>query len=892
MRPLKLTVSAFGPYAGVEQVDFSQLGKNGLFLVTGDTGAGKTTVFDAITFALYGVASGGSKRRASKTFRSDYAAADVRTYVELEFEHQGKRYRLRRNPEYQRKLLRGEGVTLERHNAEMTCIDTGEVRAKADMVTAWVKELIGLDEGQFAQIGMIAQGDFLRILHAESKERMAIFRKIFGTEIYDAFARQLNQRFLEVQRSRNAEVTQYAQEARRAEMVPQAAELADAPDRAAELLQLLTDALAAAEQQTQALRDTLARNDAQATQQRERLVLAEQTNQGIQELATAERQLSELSARAESMAALRVQWQRAHNARQVRPAEEAWQKERMRLQAANESLEKRRAQAAELQPKAETLQAEYEAARAKAESVAARMAVVEQLKQADLLFPGAETALDRRRECERRLNGALAAREQAAAEYQRISDAWMRAQAGILAQQLQEGEPCPVCGSKRHPSPAVIGENAPTEAQVKQAQANRDRREKEALAATGDAAQARAEVQRTQAQIAQALDLSAVRLWSSENGVQMPEGEWDEDTLIGVRGICRGCAKAIFGAAKADRIAAEQAEQAYRSVQTQLEQARAAAEELLRQAESATLLLRQAEVAFKNALDNFGFISGKDYHDARATEANEKVWKAQLDEYDGRLQLLNHTVAEKREKWQGKELVDTVAVRGMLQGMDDAHKRLEAEIRRQEQLIGRNSECAGRLRQIIERMARLQAEFVQLDDLNRTVQGSIRGEEKFSFETYILQYYFRRVVSAANRRLTRMSDGRFYLTISERPGEGNKKTGLDLDVMDMQTGRLRDVHTLSGGESFLASLSLALGFSDVVQSSTGGVQMDTLFIDEGFGSLDDETLSRAIAVLQSLADGNCLVGIISHVGALKQRIDRKLIIEKRQDGSHIRQERI
>lgn len=892
MRPLKLTVSAFGPYAGVEQVDFTQLGRNGLFLVTGDTGAGKTTVFDAITFALYGVASGGSKRRASKTFRSDYAATDVKTYVELVFEHQGKQYVLRRNPEYQRKLLRGQGVTLERHNAEMTCIDTGEVRAKADQVTAWVKDLIGLDDGQFAQIGMIAQGDFLRILHAESKERMAIFRKIFGTEIYDAFAKRLNQNFLDVQRSRSAEVAQYRQEAWRVEIVPAVADLAEAPDRAAELLSLLTDALAVAEKEAAQLRETMARNDAQAAQQRDRLVLAEQTNRGIQELATAEKQLAELTAQADDMAALRVQWQRAHNARQVLPAEEAWQKERARLRAANESLEKRHAQIAELEPQAEQRRIEHETARAKAENVAERMAVVEQLKQADLLFPAAETALRQRRESEQRLNYALKQREQAATEYQHISDAWMRAQAGILAQQLEEGAPCPVCGSKRHPAPAQIGENAPTEAQVKQAQANRDRREREALAATGDAAQARAEVQRTQAQIAQALDLSAVRLWSGQNGVQMPEGEWDEDTLAGVRGICRGCAKALFGAAKADRIAAEQTEQAYRGVQTQLEQARAAAEELLRQAESATLLLRQAEVAFKNALDNFGFISGKDYHDARATEANEKVWKAQLEQYDSRMHLLKHTVAEKREQWLGKETVDTVAVRGMLQGMDDAHKRLEAEIRRQEQLIDRNGECAARLKQIAARMEKLQAEFVQLDDLNRTVQGSIRGEDKFSFETYILQYYFRRVVTAANRRLTRMSDGRFYLTISERPGEGNKKTGLDLDVMDMQTGRLRDVHTLSGGESFLASLSLALGFSDVVQSTAGGVQLDTLFIDEGFGSLDDETLSRAVAVLQSLADGNCLVGIISHVGALKQRIDRKLIIEKRQDGSHIRQERI
>lgn len=299
MRPLTLTISAFGPYAGVETVDFGRLGRSGLFLVTGDTGAGKTTVFDAITFALYGVASGGRGRRSARSFRSDYASADTDTYVELMFEHQGRQYKLRRNPDYQRKAKRGSGVVEQKHDAELTCIDTGEVVSKAALVSARVKDLIGLDENQFAQIGMIAQGDFLRILHAESKDRIEIFRKIFGTEMYDSFAKRLNQRFLDVRQKRASEMLLYRQEAVRADMLPEAAVLAEAPDRAGELIALLTDALSAMEKETAALKETLARNTEQAALQRDRLVLAEQTNRGIQELAAEEQRLSEICARTE-----------------------------------------------------------------------------------------------------------------------------------------------------------------------------------------------------------------------------------------------------------------------------------------------------------------------------------------------------------------------------------------------------------------------------------------------------------------------------------------------------------------------------------------------------------------------------------------------------------------
>ena len=933
MRPLKLKISGFGPFAGVEQVDFGRLGRSGLFLVTGDTGAGKTTVFDAITFALYGVASGGRQRRSARSFRSDFAAPDTETYVELTFEHAGRTYLLRRNPDYQRPARRGSGIVEQKHDAELTCLDTGEVVVKPAPVTAAVRALIGLDENQFAQIGMIAQGDFLRILHAESKDRTEIFRRIFGTEIYEQFSRRLGQRFSEAKQARQEAMARYAHTARLIDLPGASfAALAEAPDRAQELLDGLNAALAALAKDVEQLTAQRSALSEQAEAQRGKLILAEESNRGVQALAAERARLAEQEALQPEREQLRQRWQRAAAAQQVMPYDRAWTQERDRLKGVNESLQARQAQVSALEPQVLQQQQAYEAAQSRADTAAERQQTARQLREADALFPAASWAQAERQRAAEALERALAQRQRAAEEYLRLSEGWLRAQAGVLAEQLEKHRPCPVCGSLHHPNPARRSPDAPDEAQVKRAQQQRDAREAEASAAAAEAARTRqAEAQALEA-IARATDLPELRDWCVENGRALPPlwrggipedpaahaadadetrfvsamngatrgdgaesaagfaAATDASALAGLRSACRDFAAALEQGARADQQQAAQAEAAWRGAATRLEQSRAALAELVRQTDVQTTLLRQAEVAFRNAIAQQNFISGKDYRAACAPAADVEQWKRQLDEFDGQLRLLRHSVAEKQQRWQGVELVDTQAARGVLQGLDDARQRLEREIRQKELLHSKNGDYARQLAECISALERAQAEHAVLDDLARTAQGGVAGAAKITFENYILQYYFRRVVAAANRRLTRMSDGRFYLAGQSGAGEGNRRTGLDLDVMDNQTGRQRDVHTLSGGESFLASLSLALGFSDVVQSSAGGIRLDTLFIDEGFGTLDDETLSRAIGVLQSLADGNCLVGIISHVGALKQRIDRRLTIEKRPGGSHIRQE--
>lgn len=892
MRPIRLKISGFGPYAGEETVDFGQLGRSGLFLVTGDTGAGKTTVFDAITFALYGVASGGRQRRSARSFRSDFASPAVETFVELTFEHGGHTYLLRRSPEYARPSRRGGGTVVAKPEATLSCIDTGEVCDRLVQVNDRVRELIGLDENQFAQIGMIAQGDFLRILHAESRERTEIFRRIFGTELYESFSRRLGERFSGVRQARQDQVNAYRQLARLVDLPGVDAEaLSEAPDRAMELIDRLDEALAGQKADAARQNEQLTALRKQAEAHREKLTLAEQSNAGVQELARAEKRLAELQARQAEMERLRAIWQRAAAAQKVLPLDEAWKQERFRLKQDRDLLDQKQRQVDALTPSVAEKRAAFETAQRQAETAANRLLIAEQLKKAEAQFPGVLQAQRVRQRAAIALERALAERRQASAEYLRLSEAWMRAQAGVLAETLEEGQPCPVCGSRNHPAPAQRSADSPDEAQVKQAEQRRNGSEAQATRATAESERARTEAEQLQARLKQAIDIPEMRDWCFGAGEVLPETLADESALRQALRLCRSCAAELKQGAEMDQRAADAVERAYREENQRLDRAGAELEQLKKRLDEQTRRLRQAEAAFQAAIGQQGFTGGKDYREALAPEAEVDRWKRQLDEFDGNLRLAVHSADEKREKWLGVEWVDTQAVRTTLQGLDDACRRLEREAREMQVSQEKNEGYLRQLRNCQMRMEKIQTEFAVLDDLTRTAQGNVIGAAKITFENYILQYYFRRVVSAANRRLTRMSDGRFYLAGKDGGGEGNRRTGLDLDVMDNQTGRKRDVHTLSGGESFLASLSLALGFSDVVQSAAGGIRLDTLFIDEGFGTLDDETLSRAVGVLQSLADGNCLVGIISHVGALKQRIDRRIVIEKTASGSHIRQER-
>ena len=872
MKPIRLILSAFGPYAGVEEVDFTRLGRSGLFLITGDTGAGKTTLFDGISFALYGAASGGGDRRDPSAFRSHFAASKAETYVELTFEHLGRTYTVRRNPTYIR-----EGYKTPRtHDADMVCNETGETWSGAKEVTQAVVQLLNLDEKQFRQTMMIAQGDFLRILHAKSEEREKIFEEIFGTQLYSRITERVREQWKVAKDRRENALYIYDQlfSTLRLDAAKPAdaalLELRAAPDRAADAadaLKAICEADAELLGRTETALEKVEKNLQAA---RDRLTAGRMINEGLDQIDRTERELAQLAAREGEIARLAAERSAAERARNASRAEEALTRleteqagRAKELAACREELTAVRAQCVHAE---EILTAEAAEAALKPERRAradAMQRAGRDLKQLALLDDSIARTFAQ-------YDNARTTAEQARSRYIALFEAFMRSQAGQLAKSLKDGEPCPVCGSTRHPAPCALPAESATEDEVKAAQDKRDRcdaREKELSAECLKL--------RTQAD-------ELVRAIEAALGRRIEPAQAKAETRIIAEEYRALCSKieAVDKSYKDAETGAARARSALAAVQSRCETLES---QQARQTEDLTA----ARAALAAALVENGFTSLEDCLASRRTDADISRMQSAVEGHAAKVQNLTASLADLQARWGGKERVD------LEQAALDTQAR-EEQVRRgreQKQLLDTrcdvNAAALKRLRAAAKELAAAKEYFDLHDGLYRTLTGQLAGKMRLTFETYVLQYYFRRVVASANERLTRMSAGRFYLQCQEESGKKNTKSGLDLDVFDVYTNRKRHVKTLSGGESFIASLALALGFADVVQSSSGGVQLDTMFIDEGFGSLDEETLARAMNALMQLTEGNRLVGIISHVQQLRESIDSKIVVRKTELGSRV-----
>ena len=1224
MRPIRLKLSAFGPYGKTAEVDFSRL--SGLFLITGDTGAGKTTLFDGVSFALYGAASGGDARRDSASFRSHFADPKTPTFAELTFSHLGKTYFIHRNPTYLREGLK----TPKQHDAEMTCLDDGRQWLGAREVTQAVTALLGLDEKQFRQTMMIAQGDFLRILHAKSDERERIFEEVFGTQAYSRLSRSLKERWSEKRAAREQSLVRYGQlfeELRLDGGGPDAQALkalAAAPDRADEAAALLTALCEADAEKLDALDAEILRAEANRKAAQERLNTGRMVNDGLSRLAQTRAQLAETEAQSETMGALSMERDAAERARRAAKFEEETARIREEGVSRRRRLDEERARLTAAAAELDAAEAALSATDADWQALPALRTRIDRLSRADQALRRAETlsrrvaqaretlkqAQERRAEAERALRAAEAAQTEAAAGRARAEvlsraaeslkrlaalseetdsaeadyrsakaeadaaraeadaafDAFMGSQAARLARSLREGEPCPVCGSRAHPAPHPAAEGASNEDGVRLAQQRSEkmdaqarrlsaeavarraqllelnqsltaelgreiapaeapgesrraaaearallvridetaetlrrariaaeaadaeaRRGSESLAA--DQASLRALLQEAQAAMAReeatsnfantnsasrptdaalsarregaaeagtpdnlaASDSSAAgtRGYADANDIPQPSGEalaalhgdaagadafgnsaalngsavdargyvdangtsrrsgevlaaqrrdaagadafgnsaaldgramdargctdasgtsrrsgetlaalhgdaTEADALgnpAALDGNARGCAEADgasrrsgaalsarredataknesaafppsgessaeasdipspeailsrrgevereLGAlnARVERVERERraAEERAKAARSGRDGARSACDTLDAQCERLRSDWLKAKADFAAALSEQGFADEAEYRAARRDDGQISRMQSKIEAHAQSLQTLGQSLSELRQRWEGAQPVDFDAAGRALAEAEEALAQRRAERQALSTRAEVNRSALKRLRAEAVRLGRVRAEFGLCDNLYRTVSGQLAGAERISLETYVLQYYFRRVVAAANQRLTRMSAGRFYLECRMEEGKKNTRSGLGLNVLDAYTNRERDVKTLSGGESFLASLALALGFADVVQASSGGVRLDTMFIDEGFGTLDEETLSRAMAALTRLTEGDRLVGVISHVAQLRESIDSQIIVRGSPSGSRLSMETV
>ena len=926
MRPLRLTLSAFGPYAAQTTLDLEKLGKGGLYLITGDTGAGKTTIFDAITYALYDHSSSGI--REGSMLRCKYVDDKTPTFVELEFEVHGVRYMVRRNPEYQRPKTRGEGMTTEKADATLTYPDDRPPVTKAKDVTAAVQEIIGLDYNQFSQIVLIAQGQFTKLLNASTEERSRIFRKLFRTQRYAQLQERLQAEAAALNQQRTAQNAkldsllgglQFSPEDPDAEALRVLC-AQTVPETALTLLDALTARQAAAlEEAGTALQTTEAQLD---TVQRQ-LGAAAQAQRLAQQLAARQ---AELAAARPALDAARAEADRhAGDAAQL-DALTAQVTQAQSALAAYDALDALCRQQTEARDAARLAAAQAHKRRTQLDSLNAALAAAEtelsaladadtrllalQTRSTQLAQRGeALTKLEQRlAECQHQAKrahkaqesyrAAAAAQDEARARQNTLERAFLDAQAGLLAESLTEGAPCPVCGSTHHPARALLPHTAPTQAQVeaaRQAAAAADRQAQTASAAAQSALAAANEAKISLRRDAETLlperftapegtvpltfalmtnvlaeETAALQTAQADCAAQCRQAEAD----------CRRKAQL-----EADRQNKTRQRPALEQAATEADRS-AAAQNASADALEGQIAERRAALPYPRRADAQAALD--------KLEADRSALRTGMDTAQRRLKQAEQTVAAAEAAVDALTAQQTAAQKELparsaeeLTAQQTALTAARETLRsREKQLSAQllpNRKTAAQYRAAAEARQTLESRWQWVSALAATAGGTLTSKQKIKLEAYIQMNYLDRILRYANTRLMQMTAGQYEL---ERIGAENQRSqsGLDLGVIDHYNGTRRSVKTLSGGESFKASLALALGLSDEVQSSAGGIRLDTLFLDEGFGSLDEESLELAIRVLSGLTEGDRLVGIISHVGALKDRIDRQVVVHKARTG--------
>jgi len=913
MKPTKLTISAFGPYAGEVTLDMDELGDKGLYLITGDTGAGKTTIFDAITFALYGEASGDS--RDVNMFRSKYAEADTPTFIDMTFLYCGKEYRIKRNPEYDRPSKRGDSFTLQKAEAELIFPDS-RVLTKSKEVNEAIRNIIGIDRNQFTQIAMIAQGEFLKLLLAQTDERKKIFRQIFKTELFrnlqdelkgqtsklkaevDTLSKSINQYINGVECDPDNVLSIDLEKAKAGEMgVTGIVVLIEKIIQEDSAAQVVTDeSINAAEKLLESINKIIGKADAD--------------NKARTGLVEAEKALSELTPKLEELS-------------KAFEVEKSRQPERDGLVAKIETANKKLPQYDELDEKDKAIglkQKELtdqekakgeltERAEALSKTLKEMKAELETLKDIEVN----KERLENKKAANEKIQEDLESLKEAAADYDELciklavaqkkyksaateaeaaqysynlkNKAFLDEQAGVLASKLAEGESCPVCGSTEHPHLAKLTGEDPTEMELNEAKKKSEETQVEAVHLSTGAGKLNGQTEAKKAELktkvikllgeaalddieaaihekacentaeinATEIALKAIEENVKKKNLLTAEIPKQENEINDIGDKTAACKEAIAGLTVGIKNLIDAKDQLLKSLEFE---SKTKATEAIADLEKKKT---EMQMAYVSAEEAFNICSG------------------QITSFKATINTLS-------EQLNDAEIIDIGAETARRTALISAKSDLSESTKKISSRIDRNSDALKNIDLQRANLAGAEERLTWVKALSDTANGSISGKEKIMLETYIQMTYFDRIISRANTRLMTMSGGQYELIRSVEAENRQSQSGLELNVVDHYNGTERSVRTLSGGESFKAFLSLALGLSDEIQSSSGGVKLDTMFVDEGFGSLDEESLNQAMNALFGLSEGNRLVGIISHVSELKERIDRQIVVTKEKTG--------
>lgn len=913
MRPLMLKLSAFGPYADQTEIDFTKLGTGGIYLITGDTGAGKTTIFDAITYALYGNPSGNN--REVSMFRSKYAQPDVPTQVELTFDYYGKKYVVQRNPEYERANKRGEGTTKQLAGAQFIYPD-GRVVTKIKEVDQAVKDVMGIDRNQFCQIAMIAQGDFLKLLLASTKERMEIFRHIFKTEGFSRLQERLKKESGAVGEEctflRNS-ILQYmggivceedlvyhplAEQAKKGELTI---------EDTLKLIEKLLEEEGAKEKRLEEKRRKLQK---ELDEVKTRIIKGKEAVRAGKELEENERRYEQLTLQSvqleegykeakgqqeeskrdsqtlgEIKAALaeydeleRGNLQLIRNQNFLQKAKEELCKNEEEIKKLEKELILFREEEKGLQKAGEEkvrLEAEKKKKEEQYQSLRTLFYQIQEAKQLQDTYQKEVTVYKQKAE----------KLEKTEADFRAKNKAYLDAQAGILAENLKEGEPCPVCGAVDHPKPAPKSSYVPNRQELEKLQEIITKENEEVKAASQKAGTVKGALEEKK----KAVEAEKSLLMGEESFENLSQAVKEKALAIREEGqkIEKEIEKESQKLQRREYLqkiipAREKAmeEEKRKSLQLKEESGKRLGEnETLKER---LIILKEkllyeskekAQEAIQQLMDNIG-------RRQIQLEKKEREWNGCKE------QLIALTSAKKEilKRLEGRENIQLELELQQQRYLEEEQGRIEKEEKRVHSAIRANKEALQHILQKSEALQKVEKKYSWVKNLSNTANGTLAGKEKIMLETYIQMNYFDRIIARANVRLMIMTEGQYDLIRSKEALTKQGQSGLDLNVIDHYNGSERSVRSLSGGEAFKASLALALGLSDEIQSSCGGIKLETMFVDEGFGSLDEDSLSQAMKALSQLADNHRLVGIISHVGELKQKIDKQIVVTKDKAG--------
>lgn len=944
MRPEKLTISAFGPYADRTEIDFSRLGDSGLYLITGDTGAGKTTIFDAITFALYGQASG--QVRDSAMFRSKYADTATETFVELVFSYQGKKYQVFRSPEYMAPKKRGTGLTLRKAEAQLIYPDERQPVTKARDVTRAIEELLGLDYEQFTQIAMIAQGDFQKLLLAGTVQRGEIFRQIFHTGIYQQVQLKLKEaaqsRYKEYDEMRRS-IAQYLDGVKlRQREGTEAEEFAELKkgkfegklERSLEILKSFIDQGEKREsellkqeqevdQKIRTMENILHLSAQKRNLEQKKDFARKQLEQLLPDLEKASGEAEKYKDADQKCEALGILIREKQEQLKKYQVLEQLKKEldeiRMQLKKCRAGQEANIRQEQQLHKDMEQLKKERSLLENSQLDLQKAITEKEKRTQRKSELNGLETEMrefkglyEATKEQQKKYQAAYEKAQQQSEYYQQIFHSFLDAQAGILAQELKENEPCPVCGSLSHPHPRIISKGRTvTQEILDNEKIKLDKLEKISADQSLEAGKLKERSNASWKQIVSGAEELLEEFQEFRKETKNGNGQagdfrtvWKQMILM-INREKEQCKNLLTESDRKIREAEENTKrkQKVEKLLENLEKEKDILQEKKnscdREQTGLTTKASENEKQQKNAAEEI-----RQVHSEAGKEVLEKEIREKQQEYID-LKENSRKMKETFERFQAEKARITSTIKTLDEQQKEIGEIREDEIREQyTESTTQKTELAEKRKELFsiqsgnleifrkvqkrkEEMTKAEAEYVWMKNLSDTANGNLNGKAKIELETYIQMAYFDRILRRANVRLMTMSSGQYELKRQEQSENRKEKAGLDLNVIDHYNGTERSVKTLSGGESFQASLSLALGLSDEIQASAGGIRLDSMFVDEGFGSLDEEALSQAVKALSSLADGHRMVGIISHVAELKDRIENKIIVTKQCSGKGV-----